>query len=106
MRVDTLELEELAAKEKKGKPIVGNYIDLLRNVKVSLEVVVGKSEISIDELLELKENSVINIDKDLAAPLEIRLEGELIALGKLSAVGDNFAIQITEVSSNVAKYNS
>jgi len=106
MRVDTLELEELTAKEKKGNPIVGNYIDLLRNVKVKLEVVVGKSEISIDELLELKENSVINIDKDLAAPLEIRLEGELIALGKLSAVGDNFAIQITEVSTNVSKYNS
>lgn len=106
MAVESLELDELIAAEPKGKAVVENYIELLKNVKVELEVVVGSAEIGVSDLLSLKENSIVELDKDLAAPLEIRLEGNVIARGKLAAADDNFAIQITEVSNSVKNYSS
>ena len=106
MSVESLELDELSSVEPKGKPVVENYMDLLKNVKVDLEVIVGGAEIGVSDLLSLKENSIIELDKDLSAPLEIRLEGNVIARGKLAAADDNFAIQITEVSASVKNYSS
>lgn len=106
MSVESLELGELAADETKGKAVVENYMDLLKSVKVNVEVIVGGAEIGVSDLLSLKENSIITLDKDLAAPLEIRLEGKVIARGKLAAADDNFAIQITEVSNSVKNYSA
>jgi len=106
MKVESLELDNLTVGEAKGNPVVNNYIDLLKNVKVSLEIVVGNSEMNVNEIFSLKENSVVSLNKDLSEPLEVRLEGKVIARGKLAAVEDNFAIQITEVCQDVARHSN
>ena len=106
MRVESLELDEFSVTELKGKPVISDYLELLKNVKVNLDVVVGSADIAVSELLSLKENSIINLDKDLAAPLDIVLDGKVIARGKLAVAEEKFAIQITEVSNSVKNFAS
>ena len=98
MSVESLELENIQINTPVGEPIVGNYLELVKNIKVNLEVIVGRTEISVGELLDLKKNSVVKLENDLATPLEIVIDGKVIARGTLAAVDDNFAIKITEIT--------
>ena len=96
--IERLELEELEKEQKVGPAIVDNHMELIKNVKVRLEVKIGATNMSVGEIMELKENSVVVLDSDIAKPIDIVLDGKVIARGSLAASGDNFAIQITEVS--------
>jgi flagellar motor switch protein FliN/FliY len=71
-------------------------IDLVKNVQVSMDVVVGKAELSVGELFDLKDGSVIDIDRDASEPLDLMLDGKVVAKGYLVAAGDNFGIQIVD----------
>lgn len=96
--IEPLDLEELDRAEKVGEPVINDYMQLIQNVKVRLEVRVGETNISVGELMDLKENSIVKLDSDVAQPLDIVLDGKVIARGNLAVSDDNFAIQITEVS--------
>jgi flagellar motor switch protein FliN/FliY len=95
--VNEIELAELAQEISDAKPMFENNIDLVKNVKVQLSVVLGDAELTVDELFNLKNGSVVTIDKETTQPLEIVLEGKVIARGTLVAVDDNFGIKITEI---------
>ena len=97
MSVNTIELEKLSFNNLRGNPVVDNHLELIKNVKVKLRVVVGESEISVGELYDLKENSVLKLDQSVSAPVLVMLEDRIIARGNLVAVDDNFGIQITEI---------
>ena len=96
--IEPLELEELDDEQKVGPAVVDNYMELIKNVKVRLEVKIGATNMSVGELMELKENSIVVLDSDIAKPIDIVLDGKVIARGSLAASEDNFAIQITEVT--------
>jgi len=98
MAVEPIELSELAKSKGGGKPAFNNHFDLIKNVKVKLEIYVGGTEITVGELYDLKEDQTIKLDRDLNQPLEIVLDGKVIARGTLAAVGDNFGIRITEIN--------
>jgi len=98
MSTRRVELGELVADKTQGKPLLGENIDLVKNLKVQLVVNVGHAEMTIGELFALKENGIVRIDKDVAAPVEVLLEGKLVARGNLVAVDDNFGVCITEIA--------
>lgn len=82
---------------KPAEPRIGtNVIDA---VEVLLEAVVGSASITVAELTKLKANDVLPLDAQLNAPVELRLNGKSIARGELVAVGDNFAVRLTEIAS-------
>lgn len=67
-------------------------------MKVTLDVVIGGTEINVGDLVELKEKSVIKLDQKLTQPIQLKLEGQVVANGELVAVEDNFGIKITSVA--------
>ncbi|MDH5325980.1 MAG: FliM/FliN family flagellar motor switch protein [Gammaproteobacteria bacterium] len=101
MAVESIELAELKKEKLNGKKVVDNHLDLIKNVKVKLEVFVGDTELSVGELMDLKENQTIALNTDVSAPLDIVLDGKVVARGALAAVGDNFGIRITEIMDTV-----
>ena len=69
----------------------------LRHVKAKLTVCVGTAELTVGELLGATEQQVIRLDRSVDDPVEILLEGHVVARGTLVAVDDQFAVRITEL---------
>jgi flagellar motor switch protein FliN len=100
--VNRLELPPLLETEgSERNSVVGERLDLVGHVKVRLTVTLGTAELTIDKLFSLAANDVISLDRDLEAPVDVRLHDKVIARGTLVAVGDNFGVRITELSREI-----
>lgn len=96
--VHLLSLAELKGGEADGKRLLGENLDLIRNLKVRVSVVVGRCELTVKELFDLRENAVLTLDRDTREPVEITLDGKVVARGVLVAVEDSFGVRITEIN--------
>ena len=92
-----VELPTLQKSEGKGPSILANSLDAIEHVKVRLTVQIGETDITIGELNTLKEEQVLKLDTLADAPVDILLEGRVVARGQLVAVDDNFGIRIVEL---------
>lgn len=72
---------------------------LIEAVEVSLDGFLGCARMTVADLTDLKQGAVIALDTALNGLVELRLNGSAIARGELVAVGDNFAVRLTEISS-------
>jgi flagellar motor switch protein FliN/FliY len=90
-------LQELESGKPQGAQLLNGRFDLISELKVRVEARLGSAEISVGELFGLRENSVVTIEAAPTDPIDILLDGKLIARGSLVVVGDNFGIRITEV---------
>lgn len=95
--VNRIELPPLISGEGDKTAAVGERLDLVAEVKVKLTVGLGAAEITIGRLFSLGPNDVIALDREVDAPVDIRLNDKVIARGSLVAVGDNFGVRITEI---------
>lgn len=91
-----IELTDLSAGAE-GRQILDQNHELIRNIKVRLTVSVGKCALTVKDLLGLKEGSVLTLDKGTREPVDILLDGKLVARGDLVAIGDSFGVRISEV---------
>lgn len=69
----------------------------LHQVKTTLQVCVGSATLTVGELLGAQEQQVLQLDRDIHQPVDLLLEGHVVARGQLVAVGDRFAVRITEL---------
>ena len=92
-----IELPELHATNGTGPSILSGNLDVIQNIKAKLSVRVGEAVVSVGELMQMKEDHVLKLDSALDAPVDVLLEGNIVARGQLVAVGDNFGVRITEL---------
>lgn len=97
--VDNLNVSELEEGQKGAPPLLSGKLDIVKNVKVKLEVRIGEAELTVDELMGLSKGAVVTLTKSLNSPIELLLDGNLIAYGTLVAADESFGIQITELGS-------
>lgn len=69
----------------------------LHSVRAKLQVCVGEAEVSLGELLGAHEHQVLVLDRKLDQPVDLLLDGKVVARGQLMAVEGSFALQITEL---------
>ena len=74
-------------------------LELVMDVSLSLTVELGKTEISIKEVLELTRGSVIELDRVAGEPVDLLANGKLIAKGEVVVIEDNFGLRITSIVS-------
>lgn len=96
--VDKIELGEVISGNGNGTSILGENLEVIQSVKVSLEVVLGNAEMTVKDLFGLKNDAIVKLDRDVSSPVDITLNGKVIAKGELVAVEDNFGIRIVEIS--------
>ena len=94
--VSRVDLPVLNSAAEKGRPL-GERLDLVEHVQVKLTVTLGEAEINVGKLFSLAANDVITLDRDADAPVDIRLNGRVVARGLLVAVGDKFGVRVTEI---------
>ena len=70
---------------------------VLESIDVKLTVQVGSAELKIRELLRLNEGSVIELDRLAGDPLDILINGTMIAKGEVVMVGERFGIRFSEI---------
>ena len=73
-------------------------LKVLENIDVMLTVEVGRTEITIRDLLRLNEGSVVELDRLAGDPLDIMVNNTKIAKGEVVMVGEKFGIRFTEVA--------
>jgi flagellar motor switch protein FliN/FliY len=71
---------------------------LIETVSVTLEAYLGEARMTVAELTALKDSSVVPLDAALNQSVELRLNGLAVARGELVAVGDSFAVRLTEIA--------
>lgn len=69
----------------------------LRNALVPVEVVLGGTELTVDEMSRLAEGSIIQLRSVAGEPVELRAGGTAIAQGEVVVIDENFGIRITSV---------
>ena len=72
-------------------------LKVLENIEVDMSIEVGRTEISIRDLLRLNEGSVVELDRLAGEPLDILINGTMIAKGEVVMVGERFGIRFSEI---------
>lgn len=73
--------------------------DLVMDIPVSLSVELGQTQLEVRDVLNLAAGSVIELDKLQEEPVDIRINGRLIARGEIVLVKNNLAVKISELVS-------
>jgi len=96
--VSAVALDEL---QDESLPMAGGNpdLDVILDIPVSISMEVGSTEIAIRNLLQLSQGSVIELDRMAGEPLDIKVNGTLIAHGEVVVVNERFGIRLTDVVS-------
>ena len=74
-------------------------LDVILDVSVTLSLEVGRSRIPIRNLLQLSQGSVVELERGVGEPLDVYVNGTLIAHGEVVVVNDRFGVRLTDVVS-------
>lgn len=74
-------------------------LDVILDIPVTLSIEVGGTEMPIRNLLQLSQGSVVELDRVAGEPLDVRVNGTLIAHGEVVVVNDRYGIRLTDVIS-------
>ena len=87
--------EQLSGSSPKEAP-PGDF-DLILDIPVNLTVELGRTKISIRNLLQLAHGSVVELDGLAGEPMDVLVNGTLIAQGEVVVVNDKFGIRLTDI---------
>ena len=82
----------------------GSKIDLIADIPVRVTVELGKTRKSISEVLNITTGSVIELDKMAGEPVDVLVNGKLIAKGEGVVIDENFGVRITDVMNTSKTY--
>lgn len=102
-QAEAVELEELTEDDN---PITGEEkrkLDAILDIPVTISMEVGRSNISIRNLLQLNQGSVVELDRVAGEALDVLVNGTLIAHGEVVVVNDKFGIRLTDVISQIER---
>jgi flagellar motor switch protein FliN/FliY len=78
-------------------------MDLLGDVELDLRIELGRTVMRLEEVLRLRGGSVVALDKLAGDPVDIYINGRLIAHGEVLVMNDNFCIRVTELVGSSVK---
>lgn len=94
VEVQDVQLPE--AQDQDPQPAAGQ-MDLLLDVPVKVQAVLGEVQTHVRELLQLNTGSVVTLDKQVGEPIDLYLRGTRFATGHLVVVGDHLGVRIKEI---------
>jgi flagellar motor switch protein FliN/FliY len=87
---------EVGAQAQPGTEV---NIESLLDIPVTMSLEVGRSRVSIRNLLQLNQGSVIELERTSGVPLDVFVNGTLVAHGEVVVVNEKFGIRLTDVIS-------
>lgn len=97
------ELDELSDTRHEMSGEEKRKLDTILDIPVTISMEVGRSKINIRNLLQLNQGSVVELDRVAGEPLDVLVNGTLIAHGEVVVVNDKFGIRLTDVISQIER---
>ena len=72
-------------------------LDLLRNVELDLKIELGRTQMYLEDVLRLSKGAVVPLDRLAGDPVDIYVNGRLIARGEVLILNDNFCVRVAEL---------
>lgn len=93
MEVKKVQFPELEEADRGSKLPEGT----LSEIPIEVTAVLGQSKMTLREVLDLAEGSIIELDRLAGEPLDIKVGGSVVAQGEVVAVDDNYGLRITNI---------
>ncbi len=74
-------------------------LEIILDIPVTISMEIGRTQISIRNLLQLNQGSVVELDRLAGEPMDVRVNGTLVAHGEVVVVNEKFGIRLTDVIS-------
>ena len=78
-------------------------LDVILDVPVTLSLEVGRTEMSVGNLLRLTQGAVVELERNAGEPLDVMVNGALVAHGEIVVINDKFGIRLVDVVQNAEK---
>ena len=88
-----------AAAPRRGSGALRGGLDMLHDVEMEVSAELGRTRMSVRELLSLSPGAIVELDRAAGSPADLLVNGRLIARGEVVVVDENFGIRITEIVS-------
>ena len=95
----TVPMGQLQADNVPVKSETEEKLDVILDIPVSLSMEVGRTQIPIRNLLQLTQGSVVELDRLAGEPLDVKVNGTLIAHGEVVVINEKYGIRLTDVMS-------
>jgi flagellar motor switch protein FliN/FliY len=76
-------------------------LDLVMDVELNVTLRFGQRKLSLREVLDLSSGAVVELDREVDEPVELILDGRVIARGEAVIVGGNYGLRVTQVLQSV-----
>jgi flagellar motor switch protein FliN/FliY len=87
-----------------ASPLHTRNLDLVMDIELNVTLRFGQRQMSLREVLELDSGSVIELDRRVEAPVELLLDGKVIALGEAVIVDGNYGVRVTKVPQPITSH--
>jgi flagellar motor switch protein FliN/FliY len=81
-----------------GDGDVHRQLGLLRDVELAVTLCFGARQMLLREVLDLTPGAVVELDRQVSAPVDLLLDGRLLARGEVVVVGGNYGLRVTEIA--------
>jgi flagellar motor switch protein FliN/FliY len=88
------EFKDLAASPPSGEKAT---LELLKDVDLNLRIELGRTQMFLEDVLKLKRGSVVTLDKLAGDPVDVFVNGRIVARGEVLVLNDNFCVRVTEL---------
>jgi flagellar motor switch protein FliN/FliY len=85
--------------ESTGASLADKSLDMILDIPVTVSVEIGRTKISISNLLKLNQGSVVELDRLAGEPMDVTVNGTLVAHGEVVVVNEKFGIRLTDIIS-------
>ncbi|WP_354623975.1 flagellar motor switch protein FliN [Psychromonas sp. MME2] len=102
-QINSVELDELKDTSTGLDSEESSRLESILDIPVTISMEVGRSKINIRNLLQLNQGSVVELDRVAGEPLDVLVNGTLIAHGEVVVVNDKFGIRLTDVISQTER---
>lgn len=82
-----------------SKRVAGKKVDVsvFENIPINLSVELGRSQVSLKEVFELSEGSIIELERLVGEPLDLVVNGQVVAQGEVVAIDHNYGLRVTSI---------
>lgn len=96
--VESAQFQNLGSDDSQSIPADAN-LDVILDIPVTLSMEIGRTMISIRNLLQLNQGSIVELDRLAGEPMDVLVNGTLVAHGEVVVVNEKFGIRLTDVIS-------
>jgi flagellar motor switch protein FliN/FliY len=99
LETQTTETDAASANELEARSASAKNLEVVLDIPVRLSMEVGNTKISIRKLLQLNKGSIVELTRTAGEPLDVLVNGTLVAQGEVVVVNDKFGVRLLDVIS-------